>query len=192
MGTVLAVASIVAAAMSLVALVVLELMREVVVLRREVAELARLVSSPTDLIGETIHLPDLSSAGEKLVIGFVDDGCPACPNLEEVISRLEQGSGKPLTNVVLVGRGGSATADRPARSPVPQRAAKQLFDALRVTATPTLVAVERQEDGWKVEDAVVGIDVEWLRSKLHPGDGSDKHDSATVRPSAGRLLGREG
>ena len=72
------------------------------------------------------------------------------------------------------------------------KAAEELFDALRITATPTLVAVKRREDGWKVEDAVAGIDVEWLRSKLHPGNGSDKHDSATVGPSTGRLLGREG
>ena len=90
MGTVVILVLVAAAAVGLVGLVVLELMREVVILRHEVAELARLVSSPTRLIGEVIRLPDLSSAGEKLVIGFVDDGCPACAELDEVIAGLRK------------------------------------------------------------------------------------------------------
>lgn len=196
MGTLLAVSLVVAAAMGLVGLIVLELMREVMILRHEVAQLGGLLSRPVHLIDRVIRLPDLSLATDQLIIGFVEDGCPPCADLEKAISSLQEGSVESLTDILLVNRKRDEKRDEapetPGRSAVLRMEAEELFDALSIAATPTLAFLKRQDDGWKVEDATVGLDVEWLRSKLYSGANSHEHGLAIMGSGPGRVPREEG
>lgn len=45
--------------------------------------------------------------------------------------------------------------------------APDMFRTLGVTATPTMVLVERRHDQWVVTDAAVGADGDWLHSRLN-------------------------
>lgn len=129
-------------------------------------------------------LPD-----DWFIMLLVSSECPACMDLANVASTIVASAPETARHMIFVdGITFPEQSDNIAlRSDSPfdvmgQRVtAPYLFDTLGVTATPTMLLLERDNSAWVVADAVEGMDREWLTSQLQRDMTTQKaHIAGTV------------